>query len=525
MNNNGFNFGFKPIEEFTFDDCVFRIEQNRIDGVESDTELLERYTALLSQLQQKDDAMYRKATDKNSLEKYIASYPLDSNAKKYQLRHIAEAKKKISQIIEIEIRKRRKKRIVTLSLIAAIALVVCWINYRPVEYINVGEYPAISKYGDSIHITSQTNVPPRLIKMEVESGDWLKVSGEGGNYTVVAEPNPTGPRYASMKISAPNRFFGGNISWDSETINITQESGEPTYINPERNSISFDKYGKPTDKANLVISTDGVLESVASAPDWCNISLSPLSGERYQCVVTAGKNNGERKYGQISLRGGNITRNISVQQESGLASYIDLNISSLSVSSREETKYVDVKTDGTSWTIISKPSWLTVTRCLGEQKICVEFPSNSGSVKEGEIILASNNGHRATIRVQQDGEPTNFGASQSTVYFSKEEDYDYVTIYNNSKMSVSASADKGWIDYYITGDRIKISCPSNKQSGRRSGMITLECGSQTTTITVKQNGYIPCPNPYCQGGRVWNDFFGWAPCMVCGSRGGQESKW
>lgn len=92
-------------------------------------------------------------------------------------------------------------------------------------------------------------------------------------------------------------------------------------------------------------------------------------------------------------------------------------------------------------------------------------------------------------------------------------------------MSVSASADKDWIDYYVSGNRIKISCPSNKRSGKRSGVITLRCGNQTKKITVKQNGYLPCTNPYCQGGRVWNDFFGWGPCMVCGTRGGQESKW
>lgn len=605
-----FNFGFKPIEEFTFDDCFVQIEQNRINGVDSDTELLERYSTLLSSFQQKDDAMFRNATTKSALEKYIAAHPLEKTAKKYQLRHVAEAKKKIAKIDEDSRNRKKKTALIAFSVVVVIAILICWINYSPVKYINVGDSISISKYGDSIRVSAETNVPSYLMKMDVEAGgDWLQVSGEEGNYTIVAKPNPVSSRYAAIKISVPNRLFGGNVSWDSKTINISQESGEPTYINPERSTISFDKFGKSLDKSNLIISTDGVLESVASAPDWCDISFSPLNGGRYQCVVSIDKNGGERRYGQITLKGGNITQNISVQQESGLASYIGFNGSSLSVLPIEETKYVDVRTDGTSWSVISKPSWvntsdngnnslkleiaendgerrsgtLTIKSNNGhtsslainqgtskasyiragqtsisasmsgldkyvsvstdgkdwtvsnhpywidvtpyDDKLYIEINSNSGKMRDGQIVLASNNGHSATISVKQDGEPTNFGTSQSTVYFSKEEDYDYVTIYNNSRMSVTASSDKNWIDYYINGNSIKISCSSNKRSGRRSGVITLRCGNQTQKITIKQNGYIPCTNPYCQGGRVWNDFFGWGPCMVCGTRGGQESKW
>lgn len=382
----------------------------------------------------------------------------------------------------------------------------------PIKYINVEESLSITKYGDSIRLTAQTNVPSHLIMMSVESGsDWLQVSGEDGNYGLVAQPNPTSSRYATIKISAPNRLFGSNLSWDSKTINITQECGEPSFINPDRNYISFDNFGNPSDKSQLIISTDGVLESVTSAPDWCDISFTPLSGGQYKCVVTMDKNDGERRYGQISLKGWNITQSISVQQESGLASYIGFD-GSISVSSSEETKYVDVKTDGTSWSVISKPSWiessdngnnslkLVIAENDGEKRngtltiqsnnghtsslvinqetskasyiragqtsisagtsgldkyisvstdgkewsvsdypywidvipsddrIYIEVNSNSGKMREGQIVLASNNDHRATISVKQDGEPTNFGTSQSTVYFSKEEDYDYVTI-------------------------------------------------------------------------------------------------
>jgi len=624
------NFGFKTIEEFTFDDCFVRIEQNRVDGVESDSELLERYAFLLSKLQQKDDAMYREATDKTSLEKYLASYLLDATATKYRLRHINEAKEKIALLIEIDRRKKRKATIIVLSVIAVVAVIVCWLNYEPVKYINVDETVSVSKYGDSIRVTSQTNVPSSLFEIEIESGrEWLQVLGEDGSYTFVAKPNPSGSRHAEIKISAPNRLFGYNISRDSKTINISQESGVPTYINPQRSSIFFDKYGKPTDKANLIISTDGVLESVASAPDWCNISFRPLSGERYLCVITMDKNNGARRYGEISLKGGGITQSISIQQESGLASYIGFNSGSISVSPREETEYVDVRTDGTSWTIISKPywveasdngnnslkliisenetdqrsgtltiksnngqtatlainqgtpkasyiraeqtsinagisgldkyitvstdgkdwsvysspSWLTVTPYIKDQKIYVEIPSNRGYyVKEGEIILASNNGHQATISVKQDGNPTNFKAGQSKIQFDTGSDYEYVNIGNNSNQSLSVDESQSWITASATSkDRIRIAVSSNSNSPR-SGYVTVRCGDESCRIEVRQRGWyncgfcggrglVQCGYPalwmnglHCVQGFVMNNYTGggyytYNPCPNCGGSG------
>lgn len=111
MAKNDFGFGFKPIEEFTFDDCFVRIEQNRFDGVDSDNELLERYSELLSLLQQKDDASFKRATNRAAIDVYISSHPLDKTAKKYQLRHIQELKQKIAAIDESSKRKESQSLI------------------------------------------------------------------------------------------------------------------------------------------------------------------------------------------------------------------------------------------------------------------------------------------------------------------------------------------------------------------------------------------------------------------------------
>lgn len=651
-NNDDFGFVFKPIEEFTFDNCYVRIEQNRADGVESDPELLDRYNILLTGLEQKDDAMFMKATDKSALEKYLSAYPFDETAKKYQLRHVSEAKKKIAEIGEDSKRRKKKVTAITLAIIALITISVCWFNYSPVKYIDVtaslprrlskygdsirdsgyivGEIESLSiiKYGDSIRVYAETNVPTNLMEMDVEYGsNWLRAYGTDGSYTLIAKPNPDGPRYATIKISAPNRLFGSIISWDSKTIKITQESGVPTYITPERKYISFDKFGK-SDKSKLIISTDGVL-SIASAPDWCDVSLEPIENGKYECIVNTGKNDEDRKNGQVTFKGGNITQSILVQQESGLASYIRFVDGCISVSPREETKYVDIKTDGTSWSILSKPkwvevsdngnnslklviseneedrktgtitvksnnghtasltinqgtskasyihagltsiyagtsgldkyvsvstdgkdwsvyskpNWLSVTPYYNSMKIYVEIPSNSGRKNEGEIVLASNNGHRAIITVKQDGDPTNFRAAKSSIKFDSGSDYVYVNIDNNSNKPLRVDKSKDWISATATSKgRIKISVMSNSDPAR-SGYVTVRCGNESCRIDVRQSGWtdcylcrgrgqVPCGYPalwmnglHCVQEFVMNYYTGggyytYNPCPNCGGSGG-----
>lgn len=290
-----------------------------------------------------------------------------------------------------------------------------------------------------------------------------------------------------------------------------------SFINFNNSSISI----SPREETKYIaIQTDGTSWSIMSKPSW--VEATDNGNNTLKLVVAENEN--DKRSGNLTIKSNNgHTSSLAISQGTSRASYIRTGQTSIKAPTSGLDKYISVITDGKEWTVSDHPYWINVTSYV--DKLYIEVNSNSGKMRDGEIVLASNNGHRASISVKQDGEPTNFGASESTVYFSKEAESDYVTIYNNSNMSVSASSSSSWIDYYISGRKLHISSSSNKNSGRRSGTITIRCGSQTKNITVKQNGYIPCPNPYCQGGHVWNDYFGWGPCMVCGTRGGQESKW
>lgn len=579
------NFGFKPIDEFTFDDCVTRIEHDRADGVETDAQLRERHAVLLQALRQKDDNLFRQATTLLALKRYLASQPLDSTATKYSPRHVDDAKERIAAINAEERRRSRRIAIIVVSAIAVAVALLCWVNYKPVKSLDpLLDGEPISKYGGSIRVGIITNVFPGLIDMHIDEGaDWLEAIGDDGHYTFKAGPNTGAARTAKITFSAPNLFFGKCTSREYRSITLTQESGKPTKISTERSAIDFDKYGSAKGSASLIVTTDGVLKSETSAASWCRVVLSSLGDGRYKCQVSADRNPEGHRSGSITLKGGNITKSIAVRQESGLASHIDLDISKLSAPPTQTSRLVSVRTDGTSWHVASCPSWvrtvdlggnslkliidensgakrsgtvtvasnnshkatiaveqrtalasyiragqtsinadtygldkyisvdtdgkswsvysysswMTVTPNYEGRKIYVEIPSNSGKVKEGQITLASNNGHQATISVWQNGDPSNFTLGQSSIKFDTGSDYDYVSLSNNSKKSVSVDATHTWISPSITSSgNIKISVSSNS-NGPRTGYVTARCGSETCRIEIKQRGWYNC---YACGG-------------------------
>lgn len=50
---------FKPIDEFTFDDCVNSLERCKSDGISPDEELLRQYDLLLEQLKMRKNETIR----------------------------------------------------------------------------------------------------------------------------------------------------------------------------------------------------------------------------------------------------------------------------------------------------------------------------------------------------------------------------------------------------------------------------------------------------------------------------------
>ncbi|WP_301048623.1 BACON domain-containing carbohydrate-binding protein [uncultured Phocaeicola sp.] len=616
-------FGFKTIDSFTFDECERLISKIKSEGNIPDDELMERYNSLLNTLIRDDDNLFKSCSTKGDYNKYLNSFPTASYTTLYQPRHVTDAKWKIKKIeqIESENKKKKRKKIIKISAISfsgliLIFLFVCWLNYSPVSVLDFPEEIILSKYGEVKSINVSTNAPIEDIGLKGISGDrdWLKIEREYGTYTFAAERNPYGERVATYEISAPDKLFGYQISRKRKTVKVIQEAGYPSYIDLDKSSISFDKNGKSlSGSSSFIITTDGVLNDAVSFPDWISVVLDSIDNNTIRCTLSVGKNEKGKNTGKITVKSGSISKSLNITQQSGLANFIRVDKTNITVPTTYETiEYVNIMTDGTSWFVdsvpdwisayieddttlklkidgnnsgankgkvlvksnnghsasisISQPSalatyfrvdertikasvsgmsktipvktngktwsvqnspyWLTARADCDSKELYISIPSNHyGTVHKGEIILTSNNNHQVTIKVEQDGNPSNFSVSREVVYFSKEADSDIITVYNDSKMNVSASSDVGWIDCYVTNSNLVIEVGDNKRSGRHSGTVTIKCGNKTQKVTVKQNGYIPCWNQNCIGGKVYGPY-GWVSyCGVCGGSGGQESKW
>ncbi len=62
---------FKPIEDFTFDDCVKSLDRHRAEGASPDEELLTRYNSLLETLKAEEKRDYPSVKSIDRLERFI----------------------------------------------------------------------------------------------------------------------------------------------------------------------------------------------------------------------------------------------------------------------------------------------------------------------------------------------------------------------------------------------------------------------------------------------------------------------
>ena len=455
-----------------------------IDGLHR-SEAAQRVAQLKAQAEEL--AFYK--TNQNSisgLESYIKKYPNG--------RFIQEAKGSLANK-----KKARKIRNIILLIIAiVIAIVVCLINYFPVSYLDVSGDVSLGKRGGNKTITISTDANDINIDVQ-ESSNWIDVNRDGGTLSINVVPNTDDERSAYITVNTYSSFFGKQFNCISKTIKVTQSSGLPTYLKTNTSEISFDKYGNCSSN-QITATTDGCDLKVSTSASWFSLSKNMTEdGDNMVASIslTTGTNNEGVKTGEVVISCNDYVKIVKVSQASGLATYFRVERTSLNMSeggTAEGMCYpINVYTDGTSWSVYSSPSWLTAYADLDAKRLEIMLPANTGKIKSGIITIKSNNGDLQDISVSQDGDPTNFGAAKSSIKFGTSSDYEYVTIYNDSRKQPSISEYENWISTsVIDKNRIKISCNRNYDDPPRSGTVYVSCGDERVSITVKQDGWSKC---------------------------------
>ena len=151
-----------------------------------------------------------------------------------------------------------------------------------------------------------------------------------------------------------------------------------------------------------------------------------------------------------------------------------------------------------SWSVSSKPSWITTSTT--SSNVTISASDNSGSARSGEVVLTqSGSGKTLTVNVSQDAyvadtyvfiiTPNTYDASYSNATFIPET----VSTKNGSNIGYSlTSGSTDWVVVDTTG-KITVEILKNTTSSTRSTTLvfTQNESGKTQSIEITQSGYTP----------------------------------
>lgn len=152
-----------------------------------------------------------------------------------------------------------------------------------------------------------------------------------------------------------------------------------------------------------------------------------------------------------------------------------------------------------SWSVSSKPSWITTSTT--SSKVTISASDNSGSARSGEVVLTqSGSGKTLTVNVSQGAKPAEnvyvftitpntYDASYSNASFIPRT----VSTKNGSNIGYSlTSGDTDWVVVSTTG-KITVEILKNTTSSTRSTTLvfTQNESGKTQSIKITQSGYPP----------------------------------
>ena len=151
-----------------------------------------------------------------------------------------------------------------------------------------------------------------------------------------------------------------------------------------------------------------------------------------------------------------------------------------------------------SWSVSSKPSWITTSTT--SSKVTISASDNSGSARSGEVVLTqSGSGKTLTVNVSQDAyvadtyvftiTPNTYDAPYSSTSFIPRT----VSTKNGSNIGYSlTSGGTDWVVVPTTG-RITVEILKNTTSSTRSTTLvfTQNESGKTQSIEITQSGYTP----------------------------------
>lgn len=308
------------------------------------------------------------------------------------------------------------------------------------------------------------------------SDSWVNITSDVslGTLKVSVESNPL----ETYRSSTVYIRYGNN---KTITISISQA---PANITVSDHTIQFENVAS---RANISIESETPWTATVS-DSW--ITVNPDKGDAGKTIalieVTPNTSVSQRM-GSVLIRTGNSERiQISIVQR-GL--YIEAEQSSITFGSKIESKTLSVKSN-TSWSVISKPNWISISKDHGEgnENITLTSADNPNTTpRSGEIVI-DQPGLTVQARVQIIQEGKSLSADVKLLEFSDKA----------SQMNFNLTADIQWTSTNsatwfnstpTTGNgnaTVTVSVEENTAVEERTGIIQYKYLDKSTNVNVHQ---------------------------------------
>lgn len=361
---------------------------------------------------------------------------------------------------------------------------------------------------DGVEQSGDTNVS---LKSTTISGTGFSLSGT----TVSASANEgTSNRTGTVTITQ-------NESNKTATISLSQTGATPstTYtfsINPYKVNVgSSGGSGSVTISSYKTVgsSTYDVDYSIDSStlPSWASFNKSTSMFTIQSTTSTTGRTakvyfdqdeSGKRDYAELTQTGYTPPAdNYVFTWDDGSTSDVSANFPwDFSANGTAANIPVISTKNGSSqsWSVSSKPSWITTSTT--SSKVTISASDNSGSARSGEVVLTqSGSGKTLTVNVSQDAyvadtyvftiTPNTYDAPYSSASFIPRT----VSTKNGSNIGYSlTSGGTDWVVVSTTG-KITVEILKNTTSSTRSTTLvfTQNESGKTQSIEITQSGYTP----------------------------------
>lgn len=345
----------------------------------------------------------------------------------------------------------------------------------------------ITPESESINVSApasqqKMNVDANVKWTASSNASWLSIepSTDGKSVVLNVDENTTGAiRTATVS------FWGTEATDVKNSLRVTQSAANAPVS--EQNTLEFNNQGG---SYTINVSSE-VAWKAASPQSWIDITPSDGKAGTTAITISVTPNPTEQdRKGNVDISiGGNVVSTISVNQK---GNFIELSATSITIAAPASSSAQFEVSSNTDWSVISKPSWITVTpeNGTGSKTVTITALENESTSSRTDYIVIGKAGTslQKSINVTQNGHT--FENLIASLSFESKADSKSVEIKTDGTWSAKSNDD--WIHVSpLSGSgnsTLIVSVDENTADYSRTGSVDVSVGDITQTIAVTQTG-------------------------------------